>query len=63
MTVPEGQAKAQSPLDMWRLQGINKRPWSDDLSGLEVEQDYRCTGLEMDEVARPCREIYAINLV
>lgn len=29
-------AKAQSPLDLQRVWGINKRPWSDYLSDLAV---------------------------
>lgn len=29
--------KAQSPFDLQMKQGMNKRRWSDDLRGLEVE--------------------------
>ena len=30
-------AKAQSPLDLRREQGMNRRPRSEDLSGLKLE--------------------------
>lgn len=38
---------------------INKRPWSDDMSGLKVE--HKSESLEMYEGATPCRAFYVIS--
>lgn len=39
--------------------GINKRPWSDDMSGLKVE--HKSESLEMYEGAISCRAFYVIS--